>query len=240
MNPVLSIVVPCYNEAGNIPLIMAKFEELLAKQPQTEILLVNNGSKDNSKDVFEKELARVNDPRYKVVNVEVNQGYGFGILSGLKHATADVMAWTHADMQTDPLDILEAYKVYKANPKLLLVKGKRLGRPLLDAFFTYGMQVLAGRLLGQPLDDINAQPKLFGREFYLQYLTSNPPYDFSLDLYVLYHASRQGAVATVPVHFGKRKFGEAKGGGSLKTKWKLVKRTWAYMNELSVKLKSEK
>ncbi|SFC17205.1 Glycosyltransferase involved in cell wall bisynthesis [Flexibacter flexilis DSM 6793] len=236
----LSLVIPCYNESGNIPLIFNKLEELLTQLPEIEILLVNNGSKDNSKDVFEQELSKTPFKQIRVVDVAVNQGYGFGILSGLKEATAPVLSWTHADMQTDPMDVLAAFRKYeKANNKMLLVKGTRLKRNFADAFFTWGMQVLASVLLAVPLHDINAQPKLFSREFYDKFMKQNAPLDFSLDLYALYCAKKYGAIETVPVYFNKRIHGEAKGGGSFKTKIKLMKRTWAYMLQLSKELKQK-
>ena len=85
------------------------------------------------------------------------------------------------------------------------------------------------------LSDINGQPKMFHRSF-LEKIT-NAPDDFSLDLYFLYQARVNGyEILEEPVHYGKRLHGEAKGGGSLIGKWKLIKRTWTYMNELKKKL----
>jgi GT2 family glycosyltransferase len=72
----LSVIVPCYNEAKNIPLILDKFTSII-KRPDIEILFVNNGSKDTSQEVFNQMV-----PKYsfaKVIKIEVNQGYGFGI-----------------------------------------------------------------------------------------------------------------------------------------------------------------
>ena len=48
----LSIIVPCYNEAKNIPLILEKFADII-KRPDVEILFINNGSKDTSQEVFD-------------------------------------------------------------------------------------------------------------------------------------------------------------------------------------------
>jgi len=235
----LSIVIPCYNEAGNIPLIISRFQEVLGSRPDIEVLLVNNGSKDNSQEVFERELAKVQDSRLRVVNVLVNQGYGFGILSGLKDATGDVLAWSHADMQTDPKDVLTGFDLLtkQSNPDKVFVKGKRKNRKLAEAFFTWGMQVISTIALKTPLNDINAQPKIFHRDFYNRFLTEGAPYDFSLDLYVLYQAHKHRyTVLEIPVFFNKRMHGEAKGGGSFKTRIKLIKRTWKYIFELANKL----
>ncbi len=235
----LSIVVPCYNEEKNIPLITKRFKELLMDREDVEVILVNNGSTDNSKNVFAKYLA--NESKIVLVNVEINQGYGYGILCGLKQAKGKVLAWTHADMQTDPEDVFKAYQLYKEkinNDREVFIKGKRKNRNKFDEFFTWGMQIIASLLLEEKLDDINAQPKLFSREFY-EKIENDAPYDFSLDLYFLYFAKKSSDIYELPVFFNKRIHGEAKGGGTLKGKYKLIKRTLGYMIELKKKFELE-
>jgi glycosyltransferase involved in cell wall biosynthesis len=239
MAALLSIVVPCYNESGNIPLIFSRFREVLGSRQDVEILLVNNGSKDNSAQVFEAELAKAQDARIRVVNVPLNKGYGYGIMSGLREAKGTTLSWTHADMQTDPNDVLLAYDKYlAANSDWVFVKGKRRNRAAAEQFFTWGMQVVASAALGTALDDVNAQPKLFSRTFFEAHLATGAPDDFSLDLYALYWAHKKCQIIEIPVFFNKRMHGEAKGGGSFKTRIKLIKRTWAYIFELQKALKN--
>ncbi|CEF54255.1 glycosyltransferase family 2 protein [Acetobacter ghanensis] len=230
----LSIVIPCYNEAGNIPLIFRRLRETLGTRQDVEIILVDNGSGDTSPAVFEQEMATHADPRFRVVRVPVNQGYGYGITQGLAAAQGDVLAWTHADMQTDPKDVLTAFDLYQSLPPALrIIKGKRRNRRLLEALFTFGMQCVASAALKVRLDDVNAQPKLFSRAFYERYIRHDAPKDFSLDLYLLYQARRNGyEIVTIPVDFSQRLHGEAKGGGSWKTRIKLIRRTFAYIFEL--------
>lgn len=235
----LSIIIPCYNEAGNLPLIFTRLRAMLHDVPEVEVILVNNGSKDDSASVFAAELAKHPDARFKLVAVPVNQGYGHGILQGLAASTGEVLAWTHADMQTDPQDVLTAYDLYKSQGQAaLVVKGKRKNRALPERFFTFAMQAVAWLALGVMLDDINAQPKLFSRDFYDQYVKNAAPADFSLDLFLLYTARKQNhTILTVPVFFAPRQHGEAKGGGSWPTKVKLMRRTFAYIFELRHQLK---
>ncbi|MBC8111974.1 MAG: glycosyltransferase family 2 protein [Verrucomicrobia bacterium] len=233
----LSIILPCYNEAANIPLIFEKFKEAIGNDDFLEIILVNNGSTDNSASVFEAERLRHNDPRFRITRVEQNQGYGFGILSGLKAAYGKVLAWTHADLQTPPQDVLRAYQKYKEiNDPMTLIKGKREGRAIVPALFTWGMQTLSSYALKVDLEDIAAQPKVFSREFYEKYLNKEAPYDFSLDLFAMYWAMKEGKVAEIPVVFEKRLHGEAKGGGNLKSRIKISQRTFKYIFELQKKL----
>lgn len=227
----LSIVVPCYNEEENIPLILKRFDEVIQRD-DIEVILVNNGSTDNSAQVL-AELV----PKYAFAGttlVEVNQGYGYGILQGLRQCSGEYIGWTHADMQTDPADILKALDIIEQQNGLVFVKGNRKGRPLFDVFFTAGMSLFETCYLHEKLYDINAQPNIFPKVFYDSW--ENPPYDFSLDLYALYMARRKKLrVIRFPVLFPERIHGESKWNTGLKSKWKFIKRTI----DFSIKLKED-
>lgn len=226
----LSVIIPCYNEEKNIPVIFRRIEQTLSSDTDVEIIFVNNGSDDDSNKVFKKELEKTNK-NIKVIDVEVNQGYGYGILYGLSKASADVLCWTHADLQTDFYDTMRAYELYKKfETQKPFVKGKRIRRMPSEYILTIGMQLLSSIALKTYLSDINSQPKLFSREFYEKYVKDNAPNDFSLDLYVLYQAKKHVTIKEFPVIFNKRLYGEAKGGGaSFKTKLIIIKRTIKYI-----------
>ncbi len=225
----LSIVVPCYNEEENIPLILERFQEVIERE-DIEVILVNNGSTDNSAQVLEQLL-----PKYsfaKTTLVAVNQGYGYGILQGLAMCRGEYIGWTHADMQTDPADIIKALHVIEQEKGLVFVKGRRKGRPLFDVLFTVGMSIFETCYLHKKLYDINAQPNIFPKVFYDGW--EEPPQDFSLDLYALYMARKKGLkVIRFPVLFPERIHGESKWNTGLQSKWKFIKRTI----DFSVKLK---
>jgi len=229
----LSIIIPCYNEEKNIPLILKKFSSVINRD-DIEVLLVNNGSTDNSEIVLSELVPNYSFAR--VVNVEVNQGYGFGITSGLNEAEGKFIGYTHADMQTDPADVLEALEIIEKqiNPKNCYIKGDRKERPLFDQFFTIGMSAFETIYLGKKLWDINAQPNIFHISFFRS--LENIPKDFSLDLYFLYIAQKQGLeVIRFDVVFPERVHGESSWNRGLASKWKFIKRTI----DFSIKLKME-
>lgn len=230
----LSIVIPCYNESANLPALVQKCIELLKSNSNVEIILVNNGSKDDTKTVLTHLLQQHSNANLRSVDVETNIGYGYGIMYGLKHALGDVLSWTHADLQTDIYDCLKAYSIWNlVKNDFTLVKGKRMGRRLFDVFFTFAMQVFVYVKLHVMLNDINGQPKLFSRKFYEQ-IQLEAPNDFSLDLYFLLKASKMGKIIEFPVFFTQRLAGEAKGGsGNLKLKIKLTQRTLNFINSMS-------
>lgn len=215
-----SLVIPCYNEAANLPLLLERCKGVAGAD--TEVILVDNGSTDNSAQVLAQLLPAY--PGCRSVRVEQNQGYGFGILSGLRAARGEILGWTHADMQTDPQDALRGLELFARHGAQSFVKGRRYGRPLSDVAFTFGMSVFETVLLGKPFWDINAQPTMFTREFFATW--ANPPHDFSLDLYAYYEARRQGlAVHRFPVRFGDRAHGVSHWNVNWAAKRKFIKRT---------------
>ncbi|MFM6983089.1 MAG: glycosyltransferase family 2 protein [Chitinophagaceae bacterium] len=236
----LSVILPCYNEKDNLEALFSRLDLLAGNSDSIEIILVDNGSTDGSDILFRSELAKRDTSVFKVERVEKNIGYGYGILSGLRAAKGDVLAVTHADRQTDPMDVLKAFSIYQnANNNKLLVKGFRKNRKVSEAVFSYGMGLLASVVLGTRLTEVNAQPKLFSKVFFEQ-VEKQAPHDFSLDLYFLYKAKMHGTIIDFPVFFSKRVAGEAKGGSgsSFKTRWKLIKRSFNYIFELRKQVNS--
>jgi len=227
-------VVPCYNEGENIPLILEAFAKVINRS-DVELILVDNGSTDDSAQVLATLV-----PLYRfahTVRVDVNIGYGFGILSGLRSASGTFLAWTHADMQTDPADVIKALDLIEQSEKTerTYVKGNRQQRPLADAFFTFGMSVFESIYLGVNLNDINAQPNLFHRSFFESW--QDPPNDFALDLYAFYRARKDGlTVIRFPVLFTQRIHGHSHWNFGFKSKVRFIMRTLDFSFKLKKRL----
>ncbi len=229
----LSIIIPCFNESKSLPRLFQACLDACKGRSDIQFIFVNNGSNDDTQIILDKLLNLEVHKFGKSVHVPINKGYGFGILQGLSVAEGRVLSWTHADLQTDPKDVVLAYELYRVGLQSnhCIVKGERKGRNLFDNIFTGGMSLMSSLFLNQKLWDINAQPKIFHRNF-MDHL-KKAPYDFSLDLYVLFVANRiKISIESFPVFFSNREFGEAKGGGTLKGKFKLIKRTIGYISEL--------
>ena len=221
----LSLVIPCYNEAPNLPALINRCE-LLVSSINAEVVIVDNGSTDETPVILACEANQKTN--IKFLRVEENQGYGHGILEGLKSCRGDVIGWTHADLQTDPLDVMDAMKVFeKKSNKSLFLKGRRYGRPIADVAFTIGMSFFETLILRKLMWDINAQPTLFDRNFFYQW--TSPPKDFSLDLYAYYSAKRNNLIVRrIPVKFGDRLHGSSHWNINWAEKFKFIKRTMAY------------
>ena len=227
-----SLVIPCYNEAPNLPLLLARCKEL-AVRPNVEVVLVDNGSTDSTPEVLENLLPKF--PGCRSIRLEKNQGYGFGIISGLKAAKGEILAWTHADMQTDPQDALLGLELFEKHGDNTFVKGRRYGRPFMDVVFTVGMSVFETFLLARPMWDINAQPTMFSRRFFKSWTAA--PDDFSLDLYAYYHAQECGLkVYRFPVIFGERAHGVSHWNVNWAAKRKFIRRTVNFSLQLKKKI----
>ncbi len=233
----LSVVIPCYNEGDNLPFLIDKictFEQ--EHSHRFQYVLVDNGSTDHSYNVLKD---YIDHEFIKIVKIDKNRGYGDGILRGLEQSDASILAWTHADLQTEISDLLEGFELIKnTSGENVVIKGKRTKRKFLEAFFTFGMQAVCYLALKVYLDDINAQPKIFKKSFFQKNIQDKAPKDFSLDLYLLYSAKKFGSIQDFKVSFNKRVYGEAKGGGGFFTRIKLIKRTFTYIYELKSKVSS--
>ena len=225
-----SLVIPCFNEANNLPILMEKCKKVLENK-DNEIVLVDNGSTDNSESILKAYLNIY--PNLKIVKIENNIGYGNGILKGLKAAKGTFLGWTHADLQTNPEDALKGLEFLKNDHTF--VKGRRYGRPLFDRIFTVFMSIFETILLGKRLSDINAQPTIFSRKFFETW--ENPPNDFSLDLFAYYFAKKNKlSIVRFPVFFGKRLHGTSHWNIDLRSKLKFINRTIKYSFKLRINL----
>jgi glycosyltransferase involved in cell wall biosynthesis len=232
-SPRLSIVLPCYNEADTLPILLEGYRAVWEDLP-AELILVDNGSTDNTSQVLQRELSQQNYSFARTVLVPKNRGYGHGIFTGLQAAKGEYVAFSHADMQCSPADLFRAYHelVSTVDPAKALVKGKRISSRGFSAFLvTFGMTVLASTILTTRLNEINAQPKVFHRS-HLDALTE-PPDGFQFDLYVLYKArKRRLKIISIPVEFGARAHGESKWAFSFLSRYRTIWATVVFIFKL--------
>jgi len=227
----VSLIIPCYNEAKNLPFLINRCEKLIEEIPM-EIILVDNGSTDDTEKIIAKHSV------IKLIRVENNEGYGNGILEGLRNAKGEILAWTHADLQTDPNDMIKGLKYFlnADDQKTIFIKGKRHGRSIVDLFFTLGMSIFETIFLKKFLWDINAQPTIFHKSFFEQWRL--PPKDFSLDLYAYFMAKKSElTIKRFPVEFSNRLHGESSWNVNLKGRYNFIRRTLIYSYKLKRELK---
>lgn len=233
-DPLLSVVLPCYNESAGLANILERFKETGADRP-FELILVDNGSSDDTANTLAQLLPAY--PFARSVQIVQNQGYGHGIFTGLEEARSEILAWSHADLQTDPADLFRAWDLYQQapDPTRLLVKGRRHGRRLGEWIISRAMELVALVLLRRCLTEINAQPKLFHRGL-MEHLKS-PPVDFNFDVYVLYQARRHGwRLQSIDVEFPPRPHGQSHWAATWSSKVRTILKSMRYMCRLGLGL----
>jgi hypothetical protein len=232
------LVLPCYNEANSLPNILERAALTAAEAgydpDRFQLVLVDNGSRDNSAAVLSELKQGPLGVWFRPVTVPVNQGYGFGIMSGLRTTTAPYIGWSHADQQCDPRDAFEALsKVLRAfNPSQILVKGMRNGRSAKERLVSRVYEGLSRIILGLRVFEMNAQPKVFSRNLLTNLV--DPPNTFAFDLYVLYQACKQGwAIQTIPVDFPPRVHGFSNWAHGYLRRYKTILGMVLYMRKLA-------
>jgi glycosyltransferase involved in cell wall biosynthesis len=107
--PILSIVVPMYNEQGNVgPLLerIGAVVENLPGRPSYEIVLVNDGSSDATVDAIREQLAR--RPHLVLVNLSRNFGHQLAATAGIELAAGEAVILMDGDLQ-DPPELIGAF-----------------------------------------------------------------------------------------------------------------------------------
>jgi dolichol-phosphate mannosyltransferase len=189
--PDLSLVMPAYNEEE---IVAATIRELLLAFERAghvlEIVAVDNGSRDRTGAILH-ELAAA-DPRVVPVRVEVNEGYGHGILQGLAQVHAPWVGMINADGQVDPHDVVKLFEVTRRVKPPAVVKVRRrfrldgFKRKLVSIAYNGFANLLFG---GLGSIDVNGNPKLLPREL-LQEMKLRSK-DWFIDAEILIKAKRR-------------------------------------------------
>lgn len=140
----LSIIIPLYNEIGTIEELLKRIDKIRLDK---EIVIVDDGSKDGSREWLEK----LKDKNVKKVFHEKNQGKGMAIRTGIKESTGDIILIQDADLEYDPEDYYALVKPIMENG-FNVVYGSRIKGNLIknmkskhsEAYYEY---YYGGRLL---------------------------------------------------------------------------------------------
>jgi glycosyltransferase involved in cell wall biosynthesis len=190
--PELSLVIPCYNEEDVIRnTVLRLVETFKEKEVNLQLVLVDNGSVDRTGQIID-EIIKEGFPIVKE-RVDTNQGYGQGVLSGLKAATGKLVGFTCADEQVEAQDVFRVYDIAAHAKKPMLVKVRRRFRMdgLVRKIISITYNVLTTLMFfGLGSIDINGNPKIMPRE-YLERMNLHSK-DWFLDAEVIIKAKLLG------------------------------------------------
>jgi glycosyltransferase involved in cell wall biosynthesis len=163
--PDVSIVMPCYNEQAIVAFTVTKLCDAFQRAGHRfELVTVDNGSTDRTASVLRDLSERF--PAVVTTRVEVNQGYGHGVLHGLPLCRAPWVGIIPADGQVDAEDVVRLYEAALSSDPPVLAKVRRrfrmdgLWRKIVST--TYNVFV---RMLWPGIQsvDMNGSPKLMPR-----------------------------------------------------------------------------
>lgn len=133
----ISIIVPCYNEAEALPFFFEEFEKLRKAMDYVkfEVLLINDGSKDDTFQVMKDLAEKSGGVGY--ISFSRNFGKEAALYAGLQHAKGDYVAFMDADLQDPPSLLPEMYKAVteEGYDSVATRRVTRAGEPPVRSFF---------------------------------------------------------------------------------------------------------
>jgi glycosyltransferase involved in cell wall biosynthesis len=163
--PEISLVIPCYNEEGNLrELIRAIRESVEPLKIPYEVVITDDCSRDKSWEVL-KELA-AGDPRIRVQKFEKNCGESAASFAGLKWARGKYLFTLDADLQNDPKDLPKFLEALKSFDCVCGTRVKVRGQG--DNFIRVASSRVANgvrnKLSGEKISDAGCTYRAFKRE----------------------------------------------------------------------------
>jgi glycosyltransferase involved in cell wall biosynthesis len=204
----LSILIPVYNEAENLPDLAEKLVKALEELSQSwEVVLANDGSTDSSGPTLDKIAA--SDHRFKIIHLRRNFGQTAALMAALDHSRGNILVMMDSDLQNDPADI--GRLVRKLEEGYDVVSGWRKDRRDAEWGRNWPSR-MANRLISR-LSDVHLHDYGCTLKAYRRWTIENVRLYGEMHRYIPIYASWQGArvgemaVAHYPRLHGKSKYG---------------------------------
>jgi glycosyltransferase involved in cell wall biosynthesis len=208
MPPHLSIVLPFYNEEACVAQVIGDLDTALKPAPFTyEMVAVQNGSRDRTGEILAG--LKADYPTLRIVEVPVNQGFGYGLIQGMAASAGDIVGFMPGDGQIDPAVIAPLVKKME-ECGADVAQGRRItrGDGWLRWLISKSFNLLARLLFTLPTPDINGHPKLIRRRCYEALDLRSP--DSFLDAEILLKGQKLGArFCHLDLEFRRRETGHS-------------------------------
>jgi glycosyltransferase involved in cell wall biosynthesis len=203
----LSIIIPAYNEALNIPLVVPSIISF-CKQHNYQLIIVNDGSSDNSKQLLSD---FDNEECVTTINHKINHGYGGAIKSAIAECQTKYLVTMDCDgqhMVEDINNLLEQLIATDAD----MVVGSRRGLKSASVSRSLGKRVIRfiiKQLMPLPIYDINSGMKLYRADLGKKYSKICPNSMAYSDVICLAFINKFHRVVEHPISIKERKMGQS-------------------------------
>jgi len=203
----ISIIIPLYNEEESIPFLYSELNDSL-KEYDFEIIFINDGSSDSSKDVIENIIESEN---IHLIDLYKNYGKSAALSEGFKYSKGDYVVTLDADLQDDPLEIPKLINILRDSNYDIISGWKKdrkdpLSKRLPSKFFNF----ITSLLSGIKIHDFNC-----GLKVYRKVVIKSIEIYGGMHRYIPIIAKQKGFLTSEhSVNHRPRKFGKTKYGGS--------------------------
>jgi glycosyltransferase involved in cell wall biosynthesis len=216
--------MPVYNEESTIEEIVRRVK---AVEVATEILVIDDGSTDRTRDILEK---MNDDEQLRVILHDRNRGKGAAVRTGFQHATSEVFLIQDADLEYDPRDIPSLLRPIEEDIADVVYGSRFLGGPRRSVMFWH---MVANRMLtfmtnllyNTILSDMETGYKVFKREIVDGMQIHANSFDFEPE-FTAKILKKKVRVYEVPISFNPRDYDEGKKIGmrdAFQAVWTLLK-----------------
>ncbi len=204
----ITVIIPVYNEIKTLNQILEKVEKTDFCGLDKEIILIDDGSTDGTKELY-------STLSYKVLYHDVNQGKGAAIRTGLKEATGDIIIIQDADLEYDPVDYKDLIQLIIDN-KADVAYGTRLngGKPSRAFMFHHLLgnkllTLITNILYNTTLTDMETCYKAFKADFIKDITIKSDRFDFEPEITA--KILKKGArIYELPISYYGREYAEGK------------------------------
>lgn len=205
----LSIIIPAYNSASRLPILISKLKKISIKNSEIEIIVVDDASKDDTYERVKKNSG------IRLIHHIKNTGKGGAVKSGLSLATGDILLIQDDDLEYDPEDIPSLIAPIMNNEADAVFGSRRLNKKNKYISTSYNMGAsfvnnLIKIIIGKNLTDPITGYKAFTREVYkkIQPIESK---GFEIEAELTAKISRKGfKIVEVPITYSPRSVEEGK------------------------------
>jgi glycosyltransferase involved in cell wall biosynthesis len=206
--PVLSVVVPLYNEEDSLPTLVDAIRSALAAESSWELVLVDDGSADRTAAVAEQLSAA--DSRIRLIRLARNYGQTQAMQAGFDAAQGNIVVSMDGDLQNDPADIPKLVSTLEQGYDLVAgYRERRQDKVITRKIPSWVANRLIRAITGVMIRDNGCSLKAYRREALDRMHLYSDMHRF---LPALAAATAGARITEVPVRHHARRFGQSKYG----------------------------